>query len=365
MRYKMNNKIVMFAIALIVSAFAYAFPDVGRIAFRVVTIDESTMLPLKGITVTSIFSDHSIKWGGEPVERVEHLLTDAQGMCRFTGTSNHGAASCIVEEVPGYYATSMIRYQTTNEHSSIIPMPYRCEPYDCVYTTLLQKVESPIPLYAREVSLRDRKAGIGDIDGTNAVLSYDFIEDDWLPPHGRGKQADMVIRSKYKLNDKINDGKYVVQMFYDFTATIDFPGVGNGILEKIADVNCGIMIRIAPDSGYNPQKILRFGRRRKHTSVKGIFPEHYTDSDKNRNYCFRIRSKYDDEGNLVEAYYGKIYGDFKFNGNDRVGLNEVAFAFYLNPKSLDRNLEWDTKNNLCPNPGNLPFKIVNKSQLEP
>jgi hypothetical protein len=356
---------VLVALSLIFSVSAYAFPNVGRIAFRVVTIDESTMLPSKGMTVTSVFSDHSLKWGGEPVERVEHRLTDAQGMCRVVGTSNHGAGSYIVEELPGYYATSMIRYQATNEYSSIIPIPYRCEPYDCVYTTLLQRIEHPIPLYAREVSLKNRQVGIDGLDGTNLVLRYDFIEDDWLPPHGRGKQVDMLISVKYRLKDKVNDGKYWVQMFYDFIATIDFPGVGNGILENITDLNCGIMIRTAPESGYNHSKTLRFGRRRKNTSVKGIYPECYTDSDKQRSYCFRIRSKHDDRGNLVAAYYGKIYGDFKFNGNDRVGLNEVAFAFYLNPKSLDRNLEWDTKNNLCPNPGNLPFKLTNKRHLEP
>ena len=28
-------------------------------------------------------------------------------------------------------------------------------------------------------------------------------------------------------------------------------------------------------------------------------------------------------------------------------------AYYLNPTPLDRNLEWDMKTNLCPDPGNL------------
>ena len=360
----MKKHVTLFT-ALIASVCVFAFPDVGRIAFRVVAVDERTGLPLKNVPVTAVFTDRPVRWGDDSVERVERRLTDVKGMCKFTGTSNHGAGSYIVEEVPGYYATSMIRYQATNERSGIIPIPYRCEPYDCVYTTLLQRIEHPIPLYAREVCLKDRQMGIAGFDGTNVVLRYDFIEDDWLPPHGRGKLADFVISAKYRLRDKVNDGKFLVQMFYDFTATIDFPGVGNGMTEKIADLNCGIMMRTAPESGYNHSKTLHFGRRRKHTSVKGIYPEHYTDSNKLRCYCFRIRSKHDDRGKLVEAYYGKIYGDFNFNGNDRVGLSEVAFAFYLNPKSLDRNLEWDTKNNLCTKPGNLPFKLTNKPRLEP
>ena len=58
-----------------------------------------------------------------------------------------------------------------------------------------------------------------------------------------------------------------------------------------------------------------------------------------------------DKGELVEAYYGKIYGDFEFEGDDKKGLVGVKFLYYLNPKSLDRNLEWDMKTNLCPTAG--------------
>lgn len=362
----MTNKNAIFAFLLIVSTSAYAFPDVGRIVFRVVTIDESSMLPLENTQVKAIFDDNPTHWGDETVERVERRLTDAKGMCKFAGTSNHGEASYIVEEVPGYYATSMVRYQAINEHSSIMPIPYRCEPYDSVYTTLLQRIEHPIPLYAREVNMRNKKTGIGGFDGTNAVLRFDFIADDWLPPDGNGKHADMIIRTDYRLRDTVKDGKYHVQVFYDFTSRIEFPGEGNGLVEKNNDgLNCGIKIRVAPETGYAPGTTLRFGRSRKKTEVKGVWPDVYTESDNNRCYSFRIRSRYDDSGNLVDAYYGKIYGDFKFNGNDKVGLNEVGFSFYLNPKSLDRNLEWDTTQNLCPNPGHLPFKLTNKSRLEP
>ena len=360
----MKKHAVLFA-ALAIWGFAHAFPDVGRIAFRVVTIDESTMSPLKDISITAVFSDHSIKWGGEPTVRIAHQLTDAQGMCRFAGTSNHGAASYIVEELPGYYATSMIRYQATNEHSSIIPIPYRCEPYDCVYTTLLQRIEHPIPMYARRVSLKDRK-GITGFDGTNIVFQYDFMLGDWLPPHGTGKYSDMAIVTKLEIGEALNIWRSHKTIFYDFISTIEFHGRGNGLVEKsVRGSNCGIRIRTAPESGYVSGKTMQFGRRIKRTSGPVIYPEYYTESDDDCCYCFRIRSRYDEEGKLVEAYYGKIYGDFKFDGYYDVGLREVGFVFYLNPKSLDRNLEWDTKNNLCSKPGNLIYKSTNKPSLEP
>ena len=34
-----------------------------------------------------------------------------------------------------------------------------------------------------------------------------------------------------------------------------------------------------------------------------------------------------------------------------------SFMYYLNPTSLDRNLEWDMKTNLCPNPGPLSYPM--------
>ena len=42
-----------------------------------------------------------------------------------------------------------------------------------------------------------------------------------------------------------------------------------------------------------------------------------------------------------------------FEGWQNAGYKEIKFLYYLNPKSLDRNLEWDMKNNLCTDPGCL------------
>ena len=84
-----------------------------------------------------------------------------------------------------------------------------------------------------------------------------------------------------------------------------------------------------------------------------IFPKYYDEYDKNRCYYFRIRSKFDDKGNLIEAYYGKVYGDFKIGAHIDIGLDVVKFLYYLNPTPNDRNLEWDMKTNLCPNPGKI------------
>ena len=55
----------------------------------------------------------------------------------------------------------------------------------------------------------------------------------------------------------------------------------------------------------------------------------------------------------LKKVYGKIYGDFEFEGDDKKGLIGVKFLYYLNPTSLARNLEWDMKHNHCSSPGNV------------
>ncbi|WP_298771829.1 hypothetical protein [uncultured Fibrobacter sp.] len=210
-----------------------------------------------------------------------------------------------------------------------------------------------------------RRESVGGFDGTNAVLRFDFLANDWLPPEGNGKHADMIVRTSYALRNKVKDGKYYVQVFYDFTSRIEFPGAGNGqVEESVAGLNRGIRIRVAPEMGYIPSTTLRFGRRRKKTEVKGVWPDDYTDSNDDRCYSFRIRSRFDEKGNLIEAYYGKIYGDFRFRGTDK-GFHGASFLYYLNPTSLDRNLEWDMKNNLCKKPLRMDYESIGVRYREP
>ena len=95
-----------------------------------------------------------------------------------------------------------------------------------------------------------------------------------------------------------------------------------------------------------------------------IYPEYYTESDDDCCYCFRVRSRYDGRGNLIEAYYGKIYGDFRFRGTDK-GFHGANFLYYLNPTSLDRNLEWDMKNNLCEKPLRMDYEPIGVRYREP
>jgi hypothetical protein len=63
---------------------------------------------------------------------------------------------------------------------------------------------------------------------------------------------------------------------------------------------------------------------------------HYTNYERWANYYFRIRTKFDHQGDVISANYGKIYGEL--NSHDNIA--------YLNPTPNDRNVEFDPLWNL-------------------
>lgn len=317
-------------------------------------IDVTDKTPLRGVEMVASFEDDIgwRAWTDSPKPDIVRAISDSNGICRFRGRTNCGRSSCWIEKLPdGYYkpplGSGIIKYDKRSMFGV-------WQPENIVVTIALQRVECPIPLYVRHVQAPRNNNNVVTWDGTNSILKYDFIIGDWLPPAGSGKCADMVIATHLQVGDALQIWRHVEKItFYDFISSIEFPGEGNGLCEKIFDnAHSGIKIRNAPDAGYNHTKIIRVGRT-KRKEGPNIFPKDYDEYDKSRCYCFRIRSKFDNKGNLVEAYYGKVYDDFKIGAHIDTGLNVIRFLYYLNLKSLDRNLEWDMKNNLCPNPGRI------------
>ena len=313
--------------------------------------DAQSGAPLSGVKVIARFEDDIgwRAWAEEAKLDVKKGITDLRGMCRLSGKTNCGKSSIWIDSAPvGYYGASQggrLSYSAKSLFGT-------WQPEDVVVTVALQRVENPIPLYVRYVKLRDDTGRVGGGDGTNAVLHFDFLVGDWLPPNGRGKQADMTIRTQYVTREVLTNGRES-KVFYDFINEISFLGHGNGIYsESFAGKNLGIKFRKAPLAGYVSQKKMSFGYR-KHKVGPNIFGKYYTDSNADCCHCFRIRSKFDENGKLIEACYGKIYGDINFEGWQNAGYKEIKFLYYLNPKSLDRNLEWDMKTNLCTDPGCL------------
>lgn len=320
-----------------------AFADMAKVG--VVVIDEKTQDPIEGATVKAWFQ-WNIGWRAwsEPTPIVtDTKITDKKGFCRLEGKTNVGEVGVEVQRIPGkYYSSAGDGFEFKRKNLFGV-----WQPDNLVATIRLQRVEHPIPLFVKNVR---PKVAPETFDGTNAVLRYDLVLGDWLPPEGKGERADLEIRTKLTIDEVLQVGRRRKKVFFEFRNEIEFTGEGNGCCAEMTVPTMGIKLRSAPEVGYGKTIVNRFGVKRKIVGPN-VNEAEYSDANPNRCYYFRIRSRFDDKGNLVEAYYGKVYGDFNFHGDWYLGFQGFDFLYYLNPKSLDRNLEWDMKTNLCPTAG--------------
>ena len=335
----------------VMSLMTYA----DRIRFSAVVIDDLTQEPIKEVCVGAGFTtDNGPVWEGRFKYEHKKFLSAKNGMCEISGNSNCGKAGCYIENPPvGYYRTQCgipMRYKKKNLFGV-------WQPDNLVVTLRLQRVENPIPLFVKKATLKNHKDGIGGFDGTNSVVRFDFMKGDWLPPYGNGEVADVEFKTIVKITDKERKFRHATRrvedvLFYNLETTISACSTNDVMSRCVVRNDAGIKIREANDDSYSRLVVQTRGMRKK---TRPKFPkewycEYFSDYDKDSCYQFRTRTRYDDKGNIKEAYYGKIYGGFEIKGDDKHGVTGISFLYYLNPKPLDRNLEWDMKNNLCPNP---------------
>ena len=333
-----------------------------NIKFSAVVIDDLTQVPMKDVCVGAGFTtDNGPVWEGRFKFEHNKFFTDKNGMCEIRGNSNCGKAGCYIENPPvGYYKTLCgipMRYKKKNIFGV-------WQPDNLVVTLRLQRVENPIPLFVKKAILKNHKDGIGGFDGTNCVVGFDFMNGDWLPPYGNGKVADLEFKSSVEITGKERKFRYATKriedvLFYNLGTTVSVCSANDVLNRRVVGNDAGIKIRMANDDSSSCPVVKNRGMRKK---TRPKFPkdwtcEYYSDYDESQCYQFRIRTLYDEKGKLKEAYYGKIYGDFKIEGDEKKGLIGISFLYYLNPTPLDRNLEWDMKTNLCPNPGPLSYPM--------
>ena len=226
------------------------------------------------------------------------------------------------------------------------------QPDNLVVTIKLQRVEHPVPLWVKNVGDNVFDTCREDIFAKgNGRIEFDFLVGDWLPPVGKGKVSDVEFVRLPHEDLGAGEVNGIKGKAYRDSMSVKFLGTDNGLLEMHPDPVQALKIRKAPGRGYNSEYL----------SWKGIGKglQRETNYNSDRCFCFRIRTRHDEQGNVVEAYYGKIYGDFKiaYKSNPYVPVASVQMLYYLNPTSLDRNLEWDRETNLCPNPGDVGHSV--------
>lgn len=342
----MREVVVSALISLLTLVSGTAFPDTAKIGALVV--DDATDEPIENVHVTANFMMNNgwLAWKGGASPNIKRVLTDKRGRCQAMGRTNVGKAGCYVRSAPNGYYVPALGDGYTFEHKNLFGV---WQPDNLVVTIRLQRVEHPVPLFVKQLG-RNRHGIAKEMFPKGCDLLFlDLMVGDWLPPAGNGMVADVEFRRFPREDQGEGEVDGIKGRSYRDKMSVRFLGDGNGLVEMPIKPEDGLWIRKAPEEGFKGE-YLCWEERGKDLQLKESY-------DKHRCFCFRIRTQWDNDGCIVRAYYGKIYGDISapcLAGNVRsfVPIAGVCMRYYLNPVSLDRNLEWNMKN-LCPNPGDL------------
>ena len=252
----------------------------------------------------------------------------------------------VDEESPKYYKTY---FRKDIAHWKDYPEDGKWKPWNETIEVVVKEKLNPIPMYANGNNF---KTNIPVID---EWVGYDFEYNDWVAPHGKGLIADIEVflsEAKPTEEDEIEELKI----------RFPYPLAGAYVMKK--DLNCDFksVYHANPDTTY--QQEIRWYKAYK--MMDDINPHAWTEEDryfkvsrmvkysllsKDEYLIFRTRTKVDEDGNLIEARYGKIYGPIEF----RVDLADKRPSYrkrvelrnyYFNPTVNDTNLEYDSKRNL-------------------
>lgn len=292
---------------------AIAFGQRGPIECTVeVTVVNSKNQPVQGAKVVAGFSP-----GGEMggAKRPQEGMTNAEGKASLTDQSIFPISIYVTKD--GYYRS----------HTEL-PIYQERKPgvYDPVNnpqaTVLLREVMNPTSMYAKRVSSK--------IPVMGETIGYDFETGDWVSPHGAGKTT-MV---KFRMTRNV-----ISQDEYIQTLEMSFPNNGDGISsleenEKWFQSAFEWPYQV-PELSFEPHE--EFIRSR--GPEKGM-----TSKAGKSRYLLRVNTQLDN-GKVKTCNYVRLENDLSLFG---VLSNEpgLKFTYYFNPKSNDRNLEFDPTRNL-------------------
>lgn len=310
----------------------------GRARFHVKVLDAETRLPVPNVSVRGYFQNYPIVSGRSGTTKWDNAVTDEKGSATLCGETTSGQVSWSVSKVEGYYPCFGPAPIFKSQNLFMLGL---WQPSGQTVTALVQRVVSPVPLFVKwyhqcklQKDPRQKRQKGEVVLSSDGTVQYDLMKGDWLPPNGKGEVADVLVKvTTEDLGEEQFDRERTFHKYRE-VIRIEFPGDGNGAVEFRPEPTQGIKLREAPEDGYGKSFVRWNG-------WFGMEGQYQSDFDDRRCYAFRIRTKKDKEGRIISSFYGKVYRDFNFFGN-----NDLGFIYYLNPVENSRNLEYDRKHNL-------------------
>lgn len=262
---------------------------------------------------------------------------------------------------PGIGASCSGYYKSSDVFSFYRSSLGKWQPWDTTVTLRLRPIVNPIPMFLGEKWNTISK---------HPEFSFDFLKQDFLPPHGKGEIADCIFKLKREQEGQIDTlGFCQIE-----TITTEFPGKFNGIepikSEDMIPESTFSTPRHAYDKTYSKTIITRKSGYRLHENTTSNHPkfskERITENDPEEDmFFFRIRSETNPDGTFKSGLYGMMKVPIFQIMPSRVakpsGYEVSGIKYQINMTPNDRNMEMDERWNLRPGSINFydPSKVKN------
>lgn len=344
----MNKIVFLFVmVSMLSGCFAGQLPT-AKVTVCVVDEDGS---PITNATATArwYFNKSNDSWT-PPGSTQEERSVDSTGKAVFQGKTLSQMG--IGAKKNGFYTSGMqYPFKTVNQGN--------WQPWNSTVTVRLRPIGNVVPLYLGERRI---------LFSEESEVSFDFLKQDYLPPHGKGEVADCIFKLKRE-----QEGERDTVGFYQMeTITIEFPEKYNGVelikTEDFVQESSFKTPRYAYDKTYSPTIIRQSGYRLQENTTSN-HPKFLKDRIEKNNtkeeiVFFRIRSETYPDGTFKSGLYGMMkLPDFQLTPSRVPTPTEYVigrFTYRINMTPNDRNMEVDERWNL--RPGSINFYTPEKAK---
>ena len=315
-----------------------------------VRVTDNEGKPVSNAVVRVGFSTSNVLFGGGHSSHSKsghaEAKTDTEGNAVVKFNCKNASFGWDVE-ADGYYRSNSRREQFKFDEIIVPPCFVKVvlHEHEKHREIVLYPKKNPQPMY-----MYSRGMGVKS-PIKNGRYGFDLQLFDWLPPYGKGKNADFFyVRERLDETNSIVKAKFGQSRFFLFkNGESGYPKLGDIIGRIEFEKNCGAYVE--KKTGCKTFPSLYCADINK--DFKSSFPISIVGNDNwkvwlqessiisdDEYMVIRSRVKYDEDGNIVSYNYSKILGSFGLSY--KVSADEIVF----NPRPNDTNLEFDPKRNL-------------------
>ena len=287
------------------NASAFVYP-LGKVTIKVVDNDGQPVENAKVTVRYDYAKGFGMGWGTS--SKFFDGVTDKDGLYTLTKAAPNIWMYMVRKE--GFYLSGD-NYDFKERTAGLL-----WSPWNPLMEIKLKKINCQTKMYAKNTT------GI-KIPILNSPVGYDLEKGDWVAPYGKGVINDFIFIFK---------ARYVKNDDWEVSYTLTFLNPLDGIQEYF--IPQGNQSEYywpydAPEDGY--RKEITWSAFYHPGGWAGV---HKSDYKEDRKYIFRVRTKADEEGNIIEATYGKIIGDILMSRD-----SSIRFTYFFNPTG-SRSLEF-------------------------